>query len=377
MLADLSLNVARQIPPEFLWGLATGAYKVHGGVIRDVGGRIVAHLTAASSLTGLVPGLGVISDVIQQAQIGALGKDVRQVQAAIETVLNVSAAGAALSGLGVVTSVAGFAYLSSRFDQVDKKLAVIERNVKDIKDWLTGLQKSKLHSAIDGLRHADTTTDEQVRRGLLIQSKRDFATLTHHYREQWARSLGVLEMSSIDDLYTLAMLGHAAACSNLGLGAEAATDLRGNYDHWVAQARVHTRSMLFADRPERLLAAEYVELLPARDLVTLLDFGHDRHDGIDWIDRLRAGPTKKGSMPDWVPTLPAPSRPLGGGKNTPSELVDAAKTLNARASVLDAAAAHYAFLSTSAISATQFERLLEDARREDGADALCVWRTRI
>ena len=63
MITELGLTVARQIPLDMIGGLLSGAYSLHGGVIRNGAGQIVAHLASASgsSLIGLVPGLNVIS----------------------------------------------------------------------------------------------------------------------------------------------------------------------------------------------------------------------------------------------------------------------------------------------------------------------------
>jgi len=59
ILSELGLTVARSLPPETLSGLASGAYKLYGGVVRNAGGQIVSHLVASNatqSLTGLIPG---------------------------------------------------------------------------------------------------------------------------------------------------------------------------------------------------------------------------------------------------------------------------------------------------------------------------------
>jgi hypothetical protein len=52
--------------------------------------------------------------LINAGQLYSIGRDVQQVQQTANTILQVSMAGTALAGLGVVTSVAGFAYLSQR-----------------------------------------------------------------------------------------------------------------------------------------------------------------------------------------------------------------------------------------------------------------------
>ena len=123
MLADLGLTVARQIPIETLTGLVSGMYTVHGGVIRDAGGRIVSHLVTSggsAAMSSLVPGLGVLGQALQGAQLWKIGKDVAAVQQTVNTVLNVAMTGTVLSGLGLVTSVAGFTYLRHRLNQLER-----------------------------------------------------------------------------------------------------------------------------------------------------------------------------------------------------------------------------------------------------------------
>ncbi|MDH4384445.1 MAG: hypothetical protein QE280_03265 [Caulobacter sp.] len=375
MLAELGLTVARQIPLSAIPHIMSGAYKVFPGVIRDGGGRIVMHLAGTgtvSALAGLVPGLGVISDLVQNVQLWKLAKDVEQVQSTVETVLSISAAGASMSGLGMVTSIAGFAYMSRRMDQIDKKLDVLTRDVKEIRELIESSQRSKLHFAINNLRHAEQATDEKSRSDLLIQSKREFNILTNQYKQQWSRCRTPREIEAIDDLYTLAMIGHATVCSNLGMMSEAALDLRSNYMDWVRQARMHARAVLFDNRAEQILSAEYLDLLPARKLTELLDFVHDSNRGIDWIDDLRVEAAKTYSPLELLPVIRAQLGSMGSKSSLPLR-VETAQTLLSRASVLEATTAHFDFLNEKKISSSAFQQQLEAERSQSGADMICVY----
>lgn len=377
MLGNIGLTVAREIPGEALWGVVTGAYKVHGGVIRDAGGKIVAHLVssgAASGLTSLIPGAGLLADALQAGQLWKLSKDVAQVQLTLSTVLTVATAGTAISGLGLVTSIAGFVYLSRRLKEVDIKLNAIQQDVKGVKDWLHGLQKSQLQFAIDNVRHAGSVKDEALRRDMLLQSKRDFSTLAHHYRDQWSRCKTVLEIQAVDDLYTLAILGSATVCSDLGLGTEAAADLRSNWRDWAVQARQHAKSMLFDERPDKLLGAEYVGKLPARTLIGLLDFAHDTERGVDWMDDLRLEQGKHRSVFDGFASSPTARLQDLNGKGDSDGFVDVARALSARSNIMEANVAHYEFLNENDLIATSFQAELESARQNAAADAVCVFR---
>jgi hypothetical protein len=55
-------SVSRVIPKDTMLGLITGAYSLHGGVVRDLGGRIVAHLATPATGLNLVPGLNWVAD---------------------------------------------------------------------------------------------------------------------------------------------------------------------------------------------------------------------------------------------------------------------------------------------------------------------------
>ena len=284
MLADLGLTVARQIPIETLTGLVSGMYTVHGGVIRDAGGRIVSHLVTSggsAAMSSLVPGLGVLGQALQGAQLWKIGKDVAAVQQTVNTVLNVAMTGTVLSGLGLVTSVAGFTYLRHRLNQLERNLADMAKDVKKIRLSQEGLHKSELQTAVDGARHAEHATDESVRRGLLIDSKREFNKLMHHYKQEWARSETVPEIQTVNELYST-LFG--------SLASSAPDSLR-----------------------KRLIKGE------------------------------------------------------------PEGSIELAKGLYARASVLDANVAHFEFLQDKQISASAFQQQLEDARKDSGGEAICVY----
>ena len=375
VLSDIGLRVSRSLPREAIAGLLSGTYSLHGGVVRDASGRIVSHLVSVSAtqgLSGLIPGAGLLGTILEQGQLLKIGKDIAQVQSALANVLHISMAGAALSGLGLVTSIASVAYLNRRFDQTDAKLAALERDIKGIKDWLGTLQKSKLQFAIDNLRHAETTRDEILRRDMLLQSKREFSTLAHLYKAEWSRCRSVEEIGAVDDLYVLSILGSAIVCSNLGMHEEAAADLRSNVADWSSQARKHAKSLLFSDRPDRFLAAEFVDQLPARTLVALLDYAHETERGIDWIDELRASHARHATIfESLTPLAPARLQRLVN-KSDVAGPVTLARTLRTRSALLDANTAHYDFLNEKRISAIAFQRSLEAARVGAEADAICV-----
>lgn len=376
MLADLGLTVARQIPMETLAGLAGGMYSLHGGVVRDAGGRIISHLVtsgAPAAMSSLVPGLGVLSEVLQGAQLWKIGNDVAAVQQSVNAVLAVATTGTVLSGIGLVTSIAGFAYLSHRLSQIDATLADIAKDVKDIKLTQAGLHKSELQTALDNARHAEVTSDEAIRRGLLIDSKREFNKLTHHYKQQWERCQSVPDIQTINELYTLAILGYAMVCSDLGLRDAAAMDLKINCKDWTTLARSHANAMLLGTHPERLLSGDFVEQLPARLLVDLMDFANDKRRGIEWIDVLRLESVKQSTLFGGLASAAPDVLRKRLIKSEPEGAIELAKALHARTNILDANVAHYEFLRQQQISASAFQLQLDRALAGSGAEAICVY----
>ncbi|MGI4878404.1 MAG: hypothetical protein ACRYG4_13060 [Janthinobacterium lividum] len=201
--------------------------------------------------------------------------------------------------------------------------------------------------------------------------------LVHHYREQWAEARTMTAIRMIDDLYSLAIAGQAITCSSLGLFADAADDLDGNSREWLLQARAHTKAMIFDERLDRLLAAEYVDKLPARTLTQLLDFAHDSDRGIDWLDDLRLAAGKNSSIFDGLPISSTARMERLTGKGDAIGAVDVARSLYTRADVIGASVAHYNFLRGKEISASAFEKQVEAERVALGADAICIFPTMV
>lgn len=376
MLADLGLTVARQIPLDTVAGLLSRTYSLHGGVVRDGAGRIVSHLVtsgANGAMAGLFPVAGALVNGLQAGQLWKIGQDVAAVQRTVDTVLTVASVGTALSGLGLITSMAGFAFLNHRLKQVDSRLAELTKDVKAIRLSQEGLHKSELQAAVDSARHAEDAADESVRKALLIDSKREFNKLTHHYRLQWQRCQSVPEIESVNELYTLAILGYAMVCSDLGLRDAAALDLHKNIQEWVGLARGHAKAMLLDNHPERLLAGDYVDALPAQALVDLLDFAHGQSRGIAWIDDLRLAASRHGTLIGSLTSQAPDGLRRRLVKREPEGAMALAKSLQARAELLDANAAHYAFLQHKQLSAREFQLRLNAARHHEGAEAICIF----
>jgi hypothetical protein len=347
MLEGMGFNVLRQIPLEYVTGLAQGLYSLHGGVLRDHGGRIVAHLAlpATSSAFSLTPGLSLIGQVVQGYQLHTLSQTVQQV-------LAVSLVNTALSGLGLATSLAGFVYLS-------RKLTRIEAQIAEIKGWLQSSDEGQLRAAISDLKHALQTSDADTKRQALGRAKSVFTALAHHFRAQAAASTHPKTASVFEDCSVTAAMGAVMATSELeGLEDAASEDFLGYRMEWKAMARDQVRALLDLENSPRLLDARYADKLPASELVRLLDFANDDPRGLRWIDDLRKGYGK-------ATALTSGWRPLN------DDCIAFASRLRAREDVLASFEEHVRFVRTRRLSVAKFAELISSTTL-DGKPALIV-----
>jgi hypothetical protein len=333
MLQVYGLTVLRVIPWQWLAGIASGLYRVHGGVIRDQGGRILAHLAlgTASQLDGP---LRVVSDLINVTTGVHNTLQLKQLSRDVETTLNLGLATTALSGLSLTTSLAGFAYLGHRLNQ-------IEGTIKEIKGWLRSETEGQLRAAIKDYAHASQTEEVGTRRQLLLSAKTMFTSLAHHYRSQSAALTSLADVQLCEEYFVLAALGAVSCASDLGLHAPARKELADYHGEWAKLARTHLHRLLKLDDPSHLLDSRYVKGLPTRDLIALLNFAKQEQKDIGWIDQLRTGFRTATSLTSGI----RPVEPAAAAY---------ARKLVARNEVLDSYISHFGFLAEHRVSASDF-----------------------
>jgi hypothetical protein len=359
LLADLGLVVAREIPLNTLAGLLTGSYSLHGGVVRDAGGRIVSHLITSGPfdlVKTLVPGVNTLTSLVGSGQLYSLAKDVEQVRQMVSTVLTVSTAGAVLSGVGLVASVAGTAFLSRKLDSVQRQLEHIERLLND-------QHLSVLKGAVDSLKHAENAADRETRRALLVSAKTDFSKSAHFYGSQFADPRSVNEVIVLEEPFALASIGSAICLSELGMYGAAAADFEGHCDRWRPLARKHVSKYLLGDAPYRLLDGAYADDLPARELADTLDYVNSEQKSWSRIDELRKEKAGRG--------LNFP-KPWGDKEKEDKAAIQVARTLRAKDAVLDSYGEHLRFLDAKKISVGAFATAANEERKALGCDAVCL-----
>jgi hypothetical protein len=355
VLADLGLAVVREIPVQTLAGLLSGAYTLHGGVVRDAGGRIVAHLLSsgpADLIKATIPGLNVLSSLVGSGQLYSLSRDVNELRGTVESIMTVASAGAALSGIGLIANVAGTAFLSRKLDAVQAQLARIER-------LLNEQHLSVLRSAVDNLRHAEHAADRETRKAMLVSAKTDFSKSVHFYGSQFADPRALQEVLALEDSFGLAAIGSALCLSELGMHGAAAADFEGHYDRWRPLARKHIQQHFLGEAPHRLLTDAGVEDVPAADVVAALDFVHSSHKAWGWIDELRR---ERAAVR--LPTWSSKDKAL-------REAAGMALKLRAKDSSFSAFGEHLRLLDHKRLSASGFAAAAETARTE--MDAPVAW----
>jgi len=308
---------------------------------------IPAASAAAPVLAPTLAGVAGVSSLVANAQLVSVSRDVQKV-------LTLAMANTALSGLGLATSIVGFVYLTTRINQIDRKLREIDADVKDIKRILQSSLRARLEGAVDSYRLAEVADDGETRKQLLMQSRTTFGELVHHYKAEFAEAARLEEAIVAEGHFNVACMGNAMSTSELGMGDAAARDLERHRNDWRDIARKRCAVLLDVKNGTRLLDGRYVDALPVATLARLLDFAHGRSRGYEWIDEIRR-PLGKMKLPDFS-TLETPN-------------IDFAKALQARDDVLDSYSAHFAFLASKKVSVTDYARALSAKLPEDKRDS--------
>lgn len=357
MLSELpGFILSRTIPEHCLWGVATGAYKVFGGVIRDNAGRIVAHLinTGAPVLGGNP--LAPIVDALNTVQLYKIGRSISSLESATAELLSLAQGTALLSGLTLAVSIGGFAFLSSRLGRMDQRLGELARDVKAIQALLNSQERAALNNALQTLSSLKAGHDEKIRIPLLVASRQAIGTIYQRYREQLQLVTTVEEAMAIEEYFSVTALSHALCTAELGMQDTAATELDAAYRLWSAETRRVGRTTVLA-QPERFLGASWPDVKTS-ELVEWLDFAHETEEGIGWIDKLREQSTSF-------------RLPRFGGSAADKLGVELIRKFCARDRIFQGYTSQYHYFATHNLLPTEHQRLVAGLGREmEVADCL-------
>jgi hypothetical protein len=312
MIPPLAATVLRQIPKEFLVGIATGDYRVLGSVIQSVGsGRIIGHLQETSALISL---LG--SPPLMLAEMGLQVADVvqnEQIKAAISVVQSLQVASLALGGISIGVSIAGTALLVRRIAKIETKIDAIMPELAAITRGIEVLREKRIAEDFGRLR----VLAEQVEEAWLPSATNgewiDIARESHFLAGSFENRVGQIDAHAGEafvDAYALAsglrvtarlaagqdeMARNAAADrvtklfafgESVGLGQLALARMSGVADAASAswQERLDTQAESLRDG---IVAAQQRVLAAAANAETLEELGRQGIAGRDWLDASR------------------------------------------------------------------------------------------
>jgi hypothetical protein len=168
--------VTRQIPKEILEGLANGSLKDYGGHVRDLAGRIRAHL--------IFKNVDAMEHVSKQ--LGGISGQLGQANQQLNLLQGLQTATLALQGLNLGVSVVGFAIVCHKLNSISQHLVKMEQKLDDLLDahnraeWKHELaRQATLHANLMNLS-SGLRTGDGVRVGDAMNRIGESA---HYYRQ--------------------------------------------------------------------------------------------------------------------------------------------------------------------------------------------------
>jgi hypothetical protein len=278
------LSVLRTVPEDTIWGVLSGQYRLHGGVVRwaagtPQAGQIVRHLIplARVASSSLPPGLLHISHIVRSPDLALMTRQILQV--VTDTML--------LSGLNLAVSAISFAVMLHRLDSIETRLKAIQADVKAIRDLLERRERAELHAALQKLQSIRLVKDRSIRQAMLIQAQGTLSTMVQIYRELFICARDAEVALATEEYYCLVMLARSRCSAELSQFDLAQSELAADVKVWSEQARRAARDILIGKHPERFLYQDTVDIAPTSAIVEWLDFANNDPKGYGWIDVLR------------------------------------------------------------------------------------------
>lgn len=285
MITELAgYTLTRTIPDSVLLKVATGAYKVFGGVVRDPSnGQIVAHLVNTNLSKVLSVPLSPVAEALSGINTFQLHKIGQNVEKLLETTQLI----AATSGLTLAVSVASFAFLNQKLNKIDSKLSKIASDVKFIKEFLDQQERSRLITALRTLKELPQISDSTTKSQMLVNSRQILGETHEKYKSLMNSQLSVNEFDAIEEYFVISSLGHVLCSAELGLIDEARADFLDAHAIWSNSSKQFINEHVLTNKPERLLGRKYVETITTHEIVEFMDYVSDDKLGVQQIDELR------------------------------------------------------------------------------------------
>ncbi|MBD2079877.1 hypothetical protein [Leptolyngbya sp. FACHB-17] len=371
-------EVTRMIPPDLWTGIATGQYKIYGGVIRwaagtEHAGQIVRHLLPATQFLNFVPGLSFIPGIVNGLQMADL-KDAVQNNAVLLTqlstqvgtlsqttqqVLQVAAGTALLSGLSLAVSSVGFIAINNKLNKIDDKLKSIQKDIQDIQHFLASNERARLFAALDALMKLDKTPAEH-RHTILHNSRQSLSEINMRYRELLSNAKTIETAMAYEEYFALTALAQIRCTAELGMFDVAQHEVQEANQFWQTQGRRIAKDILIGEYPERFLASDFVDAVTVAELVSWLDFANEEVKRYGWIDDLRRKVDETWYAKGWIPVIHGGSglnKNVGVGlEKEQTMIIPSLRKLAARSNVFEGYVAQYDMLVTHKLTPTEFEQ---------------------
>lgn len=372
-------EVTRVIPHDVLMGLATGQYKLYGGVIRwaagtENAGQIVRHLLPASSqLLNFVPGLSFIPGIINSMQmsdikekvqyntlqLAQLSTQVGSLSQSTQQVLHIATGTAALSGLGLAVSCVGFTVINTKLNKIDNKLKDIQKDIQAIQQFLASSERAKLFAALDALLKLDKTPAEH-RHTILHNARQTLTEINMRYRELLSSATTLETAMAYEEYFALTALAQIRCTAELGMLDVALHEIQEVNQIWQTQGRRVAKEILIGEHPERFLASDFVDSVSVAELVEWLDFANEEAKGYSWIDELRRRLDEAWYAKGWISMMHGGSglnKNIGVGlKKEQTMMIPSLRKLISRSSVFEGYVTQYELLVAQDIIPSSFEQ---------------------
>lgn len=182
------------IPNEFIAKVASGEYIRYGTIIKDNSGRIIGHLKEVgmdsilkdfkipmNPLNAGTEAIKAVSGIVQNFQL----KEMKSLLESMQLVNNIGSL-ASVATLGV--SVVGFAIVTSKLNQLEKKLDISLEKVDRVLEIVQNLNMkqevlefAEVKTASEQLHNALFTEDSNRRKDLLTQANATFHKYKNYY----------------------------------------------------------------------------------------------------------------------------------------------------------------------------------------------------
>ncbi|MBL1176830.1 hypothetical protein [Pantanalinema sp. GBBB05] len=373
-------TIARTIPYETLIGLATGKYKLYGGVVRWAAGtpnagQIIRHLIpVASNPLGIIPGLNFIPGIVANIQLAdlkgitefnsyqlmRLSGQIYTLSQSTQQILQVATGAAVLSGLGLVVSSIGFVAINSKLNTIDSRLKEIQKDVQAIKYFLESSERARLFAALAALLKIDAKTASEHRHTILHTARNTLAEINMRYRELLAEATTIETAMAHEEYFSLTALAQTRCTAELGMLDMAHKEIQEMNTFWQSQALRISRELLVGKHPERFLATDFVDEVSTAELIQWLDFVYEEKKGLGWIDELRRKFNEPWYSKGWFSGAGSGlNQNVGIGlEKEQTMLIPALKKLMARGAVFEGYVVQYELLEEQQMKPSEFEHQL-------------------